>query len=204
MAFHTTHNFQGCLVARGGLQIKKWCVYVPITLAVEEGYGVTIYKSCVFDSMVAVVEEMTEGCKVNFSGVFDKKGRFSLRYIAKSSYETCNRCLAPQNVNEQCLGCMNEPSDRIDGDWKLTHKEALTNEGDYRCVWVQNERVICFVVFRYSPFYKTVEEMDEDDNVTMEGWRDIHRHSTIKFMKIVQRPTKKRRNIKTDSASKSA
>ena len=165
---------------------STWCTYLKVILAVETGYSLDVIKTNVFkDELKSIIHELVEGSKIRFSGytVTNSNGTFfRLDEIENVEFGVCNDCLAPVE-DAQCQGCMNEPSERISGTWKVA--QITQRDLSYKFIFTQNENILGYVSFPNSLFHNVFKDLGENDAVILEGWRNIYRHTKLKTMKRV-------------------
>lgn len=166
----------------------SWCSYIRLTLAVETGYSLDIIKSNVFnDELKNKLNEIPEGSMVEFLGrtITNSDGSFFILEDIKNEYfDSCDKCLAPFPEDGQCLGCYNEPSERIVGTWEVIQKTF--RDLSLKFIFKQDENILGYVSFPNSPFHKVCEGLEETQMVNLQGWRNIHRHSKLKYIGTVQ------------------
>ena len=145
---------------------RSYCKYV---VGVETGYHVDLFTIRIRN--YHNVNELSVGDQVLFSGKYVTKKnfrQFQLHFITVHPFRQCPECLIPLTSTE-CFIKHDKEAQKLIGQWKVVHK--FQRDGNINIFFEKEHFVFAAVAFPSQWFYDIFVELNDNDNVILEGWR---------------------------------
>ena len=157
--------------------------YFKLVAAVETGYNVDVYTLRI--SLDMMPPDLNIRDKVLFTGRYWKREgieQFHLQSIKQMSFSSCVKCGYPL-TSYICFIKHDQEAQRFDGNWKIVHK--IVAQGVVKLFFLQG--TFCFAAVSTPKMWIHAKflELEEDDYVSLEGWR-YKRKTSIKFIEKVE------------------
>ena len=185
-------TFKGFLICKDFIDNSKSSKnsFYRVTLAVQEGFGVSLNKIYIFkDEAMEKMEKIKIDSGITAKGYISSNGQFKVALsIEETTHSLCPECsiIVDQDQDAQgCPGCINPKQEKIERIWKLTDRVELPKKvgGDdtppVKLFFNQQENILCFVTFPNSIHFKLLSEMKVGEKIELNGWRDEERHTTL-------------------------
>ena len=188
-------QFSGYLISKDFVDNSKTSKsdFYRITISVEEGFDLSLYKMYAFeDTVVKKINALEVGCGVNVEGYISSKEYKVATKIEKVTHDHCAECnmvIDQDKDNQDCVGCLKTKQERITGVWELKSLAEMSKDGEesdtkaVKLFFRQKENALCVVAFPNAPHFKIMSELDVGDKVTVYGWRNEKRHTKVSMVK---------------------
>ena len=155
--------------------------YRKIVVAVECGYHVDCYTLRVADEKIPKLEVDD---KIIFTGYLmsrDGLEQFHVESLLKKNFASCPVCEFPL-TSDTCLLKHDKEAQKLLGQWKVVHK--IQTKGYIKLFFEQGHYVFATVSIPKQWTYSTFQELNDNDQVKLQGWR-YQQRTTLKFIEKV-------------------
>lgn len=162
---------EGTLLEKQMIERPDASPYLTIRVSEQIGFWATIHKIYVFKvSLHELLEDMEIGTSLAIYGYKNKY--LSGNHISVISSKFCGNCdkVIKDEVQSNCSGCDNGPSEKLFGKYTVTGKSLSRTGNGYRFVFSRRSFAICFVAFEDQCFFDKLMVLDEGQDIELEGW----------------------------------
>ena len=150
-------------------------------VGVECGYHVDSYTLRVANEKISKLEV---GDKIIFTGYSisrDGLEQFHVESLLKKNFASCLVCEFPL-TSDTCLLKHDKEAQKLIGQWKIVHK--IEAKGCIKLFFEQGHYVFAAVSSPNQWTYSVFQELNDNDQVKLQGWR-YQQRTTLKFIEKI-------------------